>query len=449
MKVLCVDINPKVLSVLKRFLIFLALVSIICGAFFLSSPDIQVLRLEPAWPVVKSDQIDRVDVCRRDEDCFALVRKAEGWDVVQTEWAGAPFADFAKVSTLLDVLAQSKALRYIGRTSDEAKGQYGLQDPQLRIATGGGQSLSIAVGDEGPSGEGVFALNSLSEGDVFILNKDFVRQCDYSADYYFDLHLLTGNPDKISSVSIGTGGNFSWTIVRSKENFAFSFPPALAGDEPSVGEIDLFLHSLIQTPAKGLAPDSERLGNLLFNVEVVFNDKNVGKVDVFEMEGEDNYYLANSTSQNGFFVLSKEHVDQLNKSAFGMRKRSVLSLETGKVGSMRVLQGNQSFIGVKSDKSWEGFEDKKPLLGIDMSLWRLNELQFEAEPIGELSSSAEKVMELELMSEDGSRVVKVLFFSDPELSSGRCWLSLGDGSGYYQVSSKLLEDLQGQIPLRK
>ncbi len=427
----------------------MALVSIICGAFFLSSPDMQVLLSEPVWPVVQSDQIDRVDVCREGEDCFSLIRKSDGWDVVQKGWARAPFADPEKTSILLDVLAQSKALRYIGRASDEVEGHYGLQAPQLRIATGGGQSLSIAVGDEVPSGEGVFALNSLSEGDVFILNKDFARQCDYPADYYYNLHLLSGSPDKISSVSIAAGVNLAWILVRSKENFAFTFPPDLAGAETSAGEIDLFLHSLIKTPAKGLAPDSESLGSPLFNVEVIYKDKNVGKVEVFEMEGDDNYYLANSTSQNGFFVLSKEHVDQLDKSAFGMRKRSVLSLETGKVGSMRVLQGDQSFIGVKSDKSWEGFEDKKPLLGIDMSLWRLNELQFEAEPIGELSSSAEKVMELELMSADGIRVVKVLFFSDPELSSGRCWLSLADGSGYYQVSSKLLEDLQGQIPLRK
>ena len=409
----------------------------------------QVLRSEPVWPVVKSDQIDRIDVCRRGEDCFSLVRKSGGWDVVQQGWARAPIADPAKISILLDALAQSKALRYIGRASNEVKGHYGLQSPQLRIATGGGQSLNIAVGDEGPSEEGFFALNSLSKGDVFILSNDFVRQCDYPVDYYFDLQLLSGNPDKISSVSLGAGGNFSWTLVRSKEDFTFSFPPALVGAETSAGEIDLFLHSLIKTPAKGLAPDSKRLGNPLFYVEVIYSNKNVGKVDVFEMEGENKYYLANSTSQNGFFVLSKEHVDQLNKSAFGMRKRSVLCLETGKVGSMRVLQGDQSFIGVKSDKSWEGFEDKKTLLGIDMSLWRLNELQFEAEPVGQLSSSAEKVMELELMSEDGIRVAKVLFFSDPELSSGRCWLSLGDGSGYYQVSSKLLEDLQGQIPLRK
>ncbi|MBI9111536.1 DUF4340 domain-containing protein [Maridesulfovibrio ferrireducens] len=435
---------------LKRFLIFLALVAIICGAFYLSSPEMPMLLSEPVWPVVKSQQVDRVDVCRRGKDCFSLVRKVDGWNVVQQGWLTAPFAETAKVSALLDVLSQGQALRYIGHITEEDGQQYGLLAPKIRIATGGGQALSLTLGEEAPSGEGFFALNSQDQDELFILSNDFVRQCDFPAGYYFNLQLLSGSSDNISSISLGHGGAFLWTLVRQKDQFAFSFPASLAGKTASSGEIDLFLHSLMETPAKGLVPEASDLpGITVCSVEVLFNDKSLKKLEVFEVEGGKDYYLANSTVQNGFFVLSKEHVDQLNKTAFGMRKRSVLSLEIGKVGSIRVLQGNQTFVGIKSDKNWESFEDRKPLLGIDMSLWRLNELKFEAEPISELSSSAVKVMELELMNVDGSRIDKVLFFSDPELPSERCWLSLGDGSGYYHVSNKLLEDLQGQIPLRK
>ncbi len=435
---------------LKRFFIFLALVAIICGVFYFSSPELPMLRSEPIWPSVLSRQVDKIDVCRSGKECFSLVRKTNGWDVAQQGWNQYPLADTSKVESLLKVLAQGQALKYIGRMTGKDRQQYGLLVPQIRISTGGGQALSMTIGDRSPSDDGAFAVNSLDQNELFVLNNDFVRRCDFPAEYYFNLQLLSGGVNNISSISLGDGGSFLWTLVRQKDQFVFSLPATLTGQEASSGEIDLFLHSLMETPAKGLVSgSSDKLGNLLFSLEVVFNDKSVKNIDFFDVEGDKNYYLANSTIQNGFFVLSKEHVDQLNKTAFGMRKRSILSVETGKVGSIRVLQGNQTFVGIKSDKNWESLDERKPLLGIDMSLWRLNELKFEAEPISDLSSSAVKAMELELMNVDGSRLVKVVFFTDPELPSGLCWLSLGDDKGYYQVSNKLLEDLQGQIPLRK
>ncbi|WP_291327240.1 DUF4340 domain-containing protein [Desulfovibrio sp. UCD-KL4C] len=435
---------------LKRFFIFLALVAIICGVFYFSSPKLPMLRSEPLWPSVLSKQVDKIDICRSGKDCFSLVRKTGGWDVVQQDWNEYPLADTSKVDRLLRVLAQGHALKYIGRMTGKNRQQYGLLVPQIRISTGGGQALSLTIGDRSPSDEGSFAVNSLSQNDLFVLNNDFVRRCDFPAEYYFNLQLLSGEVNNISSISLSNGDSPLWTIVRQKDQFVFSFPVTLTGQTARSGEIDLFLHSLMETPAKGLVSgSSEKLGNLLFSLEVLFRDKSIKSIDFFDVEGDKDYYLANSTIQNGFFVLSKEHVDQLNKTAFGMRKRSILSVETGKIGSIRVLQGNQTFIGIKSDKNWESLDERKPLLGIDMSLWRLNELKFEAEPISDLSSSAVKAMELELMNVAGSRLVKVVFFTDPELPSGLCWLSLGDDKGYYQVSNKLLEDLQGQIPLRK
>ncbi len=435
---------------LKRFFIFLALVAIICGVFYFSSPKLPMLRSEPLWPSVLPHQVDKIDVCRSGKECFSLVRKTGGWDVVQQGWNEYPLADNSKVESLLKVLAHGQALRYIGRMTGKDRQQYGLLVPQIRISTGGGQALSMTIGDRSPSDEGAFAVNSLDQNELFVLNNDFVRRCDFPAEYYFNLQLLTGGVNNISSISLGDGGSPLWTLVRQKGQFVFSLPVALTGQTASSGEIDLFLHSLMETPAKGIVSgSSEKIGKLLFSLEVTFNDKSVKSIEFFDVEGDKDYYLANSTIQNGFFVLSKEHVDQLNKTAFGMRKRSILSVETGKIGSIRVLQGNQTFVGIKSDKNWVSLDERKPLLGIDMSLWRLNELKFEAEPISDLSSSAVKAMELELMNVDGSRLVKVVFFTDPELPSGLCWLSLGDDNGYYQVSNKLLEDLQGQIPLRK
>jgi len=444
------SINTKVLFVLKRFLFFLTLVSIVCGAFYLSSPKKSVERVEPVWPVVDVKQVDRLDVCPQGEVCFSLVRRADGWGVVQHGWNGTLEADPEKVETLLNVLKQDKAFRCLGSVECGSVAEYGLEKPRVRIDVGGGHEQTVVVGSRNPSGEGFYALNSKARNSLFLIDKDFVSRCEFPAEHYYNLFLLPGQPDSVQSVSLGHGGSVSWTLARRKGSFQFSFPAPLSGKTASGGDVDLFLHSLLEVPAKGLVVQGPGAGSkLAVNIEISMPGNKVQTLEVFEPDGEDGLYTARSSSQSGFFVLSKEHFEQLDKQAFAMQQRNVVSVATGKLGSVKVVQGNQTFIGVKSDKSWINFEDKKPLLGIDMSLWRLNELKFEAEPVATLSESSEKVMDLDLLDENGARVVKVSFFSDPELPTGQCWLSLGDGSGYYPVSDKLLEDLQGQIPLRK
>lgn len=435
---------------LKRFLFFLALVSAVCGAFFLSSPEKPVQRSEPVWPVVDAAKVDRVDVCLPGEDCFSLLRRSEGWDVAQHGWTYNPEADSSRVHSLLSTLSQGKALRYMGRIKQNHAEEYGLDTPCVRIATGGGQELAFSVGDENPSGEGYFATNSREADSLFLLPGDFVKQCAFPAEHYYNLFLLSGKSDNISSITLGRAGSFLWTLSRNDGEFVFAFPAGLSGEYASSGEVDLLIHSLLDTAAKRIERNgSRKRKQTVLDIEIVFDDKRSEKIEISSIEDDGDFYLANSTVRKGNFILGKEHFEQLNKKSFQMRQRNVLSIETGKVGSMRVLQGNQTFMGMKSDKTWINFEDKKPLLGIDMSLWRLNELKFEAEPVENLSATSEKVMELELMDDEGNSMVTVAFFSDPELESGQCWLSLGDGSGYYPVSDKLLEDLQGQIPLRK
>ncbi len=438
------------LFVLKRFFIFLTLVSIVCGAFYLSSPEKPVERAEPVWPVLDKEQVDRLDVCSLDQDCFSLVRRTDGWGVVQHGWNGTVEADLAKVTSLLDMLAQDKALRFMGDVDEVLPGEYGFESPVVRIAVGGGQELAITVGAESASGKGYYALNSKEKGSLFLLGKDFVERCGYPAGQYYDLQLVSGKPDEVISISLGYGGSFSWTLARKDGVFLFTFPAPLSGKKSSSGDVDLFLHSLLEVPAKGIVadiPGKDR--RVLLNIEIMLPGKKVETLRVFEPGEGENIYFARSSSQNGYLVLSKEHYEQLDKKAFAMRQRNVVSIATGKLGSVRVVQGNQTFTGIKSDKSWINFEDKKPLLGIDMSLWRLNELKFEAEPVATLSETSEKMMDLELLDENGAQVVTVSFYSDPELPDGQCWLSLSNDSGYYPVSDKLLEDLQGQIPLRK
>ena len=151
------------------------------------------------------------------------------WNIAEHGWANGPVADTVKVKALLTELAEGKALRYLGKVSDKSSAEYGFELPQVRIATGGGQELSMIIGGDDPAGEGVFALNSKEKGDLFLLNRDFVKQCEHPAEYYYNLFLVTGQPDKISSISLGRGGSFLWALTRSEGESVFSFPTHLNG----------------------------------------------------------------------------------------------------------------------------------------------------------------------------------------------------------------------------
>lgn len=92
-------------------------------------------------------------------------------------------------------------------------------------------------------------------------------------------------------------------------------------------------------------------------------------------------------------------------------------------------------------------ERKKDIPGIDMSLWRFTELQFEALPLNSLPASAVQLMYCKLVDSDGEKLTELTFYADPKLPQGQCWMKNG-GQMYYPVSSRLLKDLQGLFPVQ-
>lgn len=438
---------------LKRFILFFIFVAAICVAFYLGSPTLGEKPHEPVWSVVDPQKVDRIDIVVNSGNSFSLIRSASHWNVLIPGWGDSPYANSAKIKELLEVLSTGRPLRYIGRVKNSDLAQYGLDKPKVEIATGGGQVLMIEIGRATPTGDGVFALNSLNPGQLFLLGKNFLALSGENLRSFCDLHLVHGKPENVDSLSMNINSIPNWKIIRKPggDGYIFQFPASFNNDVTvSTSEMDLLLHSLFGTAAKDLVQNpSGKVVEHVLSVEVGMRDKDVQTINIFKTDNDKNPFIANSTAHYGNFVLDKGHVDQLKKTAFDMRRRNILSLETGKVGSMIIIQGNQTIRVYKSKGVWKSPSQEKKLLGIDMSLWRLNELKFEAESVKSLTDDAQGVMVWEIMDQKGKRLAKVEFLSDPKLPEGQCWLSVGNGTEFYPVSNKLLEDLQGQIPLRK
>jgi len=163
------------------------------------------------------------------------------------------------------------------------------------------------------------------------------------------------------------------------------------------------------------------------------------------MEGEPGMYLGRSSWLTVPFTLDAESVGQLVRSAFDVQGRHVFSFDIGNVGRIYLDYGHKEYLIVRLNDGWWVRGGEKNIPGIDMSLWRFTELQFEALPLNTLSETAVELMKCRLEDEERNVIKEMTFFADPKLPKGQCWMKNGDGM-YYPVSNRLLKDLQGMFP---
>ena len=156
-------------------------------------------------------------------------------------------------------------------------------------------------------------------------------------------------------------------------------------------------------------------------------------------------YLGKSSWLTVPFMLDAESVGQLVRSAFDVQGRTVVKLDIGTVAHLIIIHGGKRYSIERGETGWRIDGGQKDVLGIDMSLWRFTELQFEALPLNNLPDSAVKLMYCQLLDENGVELAAMTFYADPKLPQGQCWMQNGGGM-YYPVSSRLLKDLQGMFP---
>ena len=134
-----------------------------------------------------------------------------------------------------------------------------------------------------------------------------------------------------------------------------------------------------------------------------------------------------------------------------MQWRGVVNFDSSRVEGARIFSvyNNQTLHVEKTPAGWTEREGGRVVQGIDMTLWRLKELRFEAEPVARLGYPAVQRLELDLLAKEGKVLSTFTFFTDPRLPADQCWLKVGSEEMFYPVTSQLLEDVQGYLPARQ
>ncbi|MFW5838145.1 MAG: DUF4340 domain-containing protein, partial [Desulfovibrionaceae bacterium] len=340
--------------------------------------------------------------------------------------------------------------RDLGEINDADARTYGLKPPEAVLGVESGQKVVVELGGLNPSRDGVYATCTLAPNRLLLLDAEYLEHLKRPASHYFDLRLIRAGEQEVESFALSRGGEVMWRIQRENGGYRFLLPERLKQFPAAESEARFYLHNLLTMDAGELQLEQGNQSlSPLFSVGVELKGGRKAEVNVFRekaVSGQMVRRLANSTWQPGLFLLSAERVAQLNRTAFDMRQRTIVSVTTAKVTEFTIVHSDQALGAFKNATGWHSRQTKKELLGIDMSLWRLTDLQFEAEPVQQLPATAQTTMTWTLKNSQGEKAARLVFYSDPELPKGRCWLYVDGKNKYYLVSNQLLKDLQGQLP---
>jgi len=385
------------------------------------------------------------------EGTYMLTAIKDGWEaqVPGASWNITARVLPVKVVDYSAKLADLTPYRSVGGFDQGGPEEYGLDAPELKIIVKfGGKAEPLTVKLTSDESGMVFGWNSDSPGLVYEFGKKTLEQLGLPARYFLDTRVFQFDEEAVSKLQLVQPFGSSWLVEKRKEGFFFTLPGYLKGKSASDSELKLYTHALALLRATNLVLEpvvtDKRIPALTIRLWAGSEEPSAS-VEFFTVTENPDVYLGKSSWLTVPFMLDAESVGQLVRSAFDVQGRTVVKFDIGAVASFIVFHGGKKYVVERSEAGWRVDGGEKNVSGIDMSLWRFTELQFEALPLNNLPDSAVKLMYCKLLDESGEKLTAMTFYTDPKLPQGQCWMKNGGGM-YYPVSSRLLKDLQGMFP---
>ncbi len=418
---------------------------------------------DPLWPPLDLQEAASIEQ-QTQGGGFTLTQKDGEW-LLSGEAATPLRASKGKVEALLAFIKGNKPMRRLmekNETPDPAQlAQYGLDKPESMVTFTADKEWRIALGAKNAAGDGVYALSSLEPG-VLLLGAGYQEQLNHAPEHFYDLRLLDMNAEVVRKIRVQ--GDVQWEMARKDdEGWEFTWPDDLKDYPVAAYEANMFAHNVAGLEGTAFDTDFSPKGEepaLRFSVwRTGADDPEV--LDIYtqaasgvdarqeETQGRGTRYVALSSWQKKPVVLDAKEWGKLDKEAFYLRERSVISVDQSAVRRMELVPVDKDrykpLEATKADAAWEDGQGKN-LLGLDVLLWRLGDLKYEAPQVKSLPPSAVLQFTWNLYDKDGAQIIAAHFYDDPGLQSGQCWIGVNDPELFYPVSRELLDDLNARLP---
>ena len=411
------------------------------------------------WPDYGIDAVQSIEVASRKER-YTLVREPAGW-VVRLDGAEADAlpvpADVSRIEALLAAIAHNRPGQMLEQTPGVDFAALGFDQPSVRLlirpAGSDAREVQITLGHESPTGAALYAHSSLAPESVFLLDASVLHYFDKPVEHYFDTRLLEVRGEDVQRLSLYGVHGTQWDMERKDDQFAFTAPASMQGTTVTSSEVRLYVHNLTAITADSILtrPDRQVSGKPVCSIEMIVSKAAAPlRLELFAPLDAEQVY-GRSTRHPSGFLIDREKAKNLVRQAYDMQWRGVVNFDSSRVDVVRIfsVSSNQTMQVEKMSAGWADRDTGRQVPGLDMTLWRLKEMRFEAEPVARLGYPAAQRLVLDLLTKDNKVLSSFTFFSDPRLPADQCWLKVGSEEMFYPVTSQLIEDVQGYLPARQ
>ncbi len=383
---------------------------------------------------IPEDQFKQIRLIKKASDTTTLSKADGKWQIVQPKPLAA---DQDSVSSLVSSLSSLTSDRVIDdKPSDYSP--YGLTSPseQVAITRKDGKVQTLLVGDDTPTGSGVFAKVD-SDPRVFTIASYVKSSLDKSSKDLRDKRLLTFNSDKLTRVDLTAKGP---TIEFGKNNqneWQMLKPRPLRADGLQVDELVRKLKDA-KMDTSGSEEDAKKAVAGFFTgtriaLASVTDAAGTQQIDV--RKDKDKNYYARSSAIEGIFKVTNDIGDGLDKGLDDFRNKKVFDFGWNDPSKLEIHNGVTQAAYQKSGEKWMSGSKQMDAPSIQAMVDKLRDLT--STKFLDFGSGP-AIFEATVTSNNGKRVEKVSIWK-----LGNSYMARREGEPtVYELDSKAVEDLQ-------
>ena len=382
----------------------------------------------PKLVSLKEDDINRIEIVRRDEQPTVLQKDKSGWQIAQPKPLRVDSEAVSSVTSAFTGLSWDRLI-------DEKAGdlsQFGLATPAVKVTVNGKQTLLI--GDETPTGSNFYAK---LEGDprVFSIVGGTKSSLDKSWKNLQDKRLLTVDDSKLSrlgltakgqTVEFGRNAQNEWQLVK---------PRPLRADNWAVEELVRKLKDARMDTSVSDADANAAAGKFAYGSRVGtanFSDASGTQTLEIRKSGED--YYAKSSVAEGVHKVASDLGEAVNKSLDDFRQKKLFDFGFNDPTKIVIRNGATTYNFVKGGEKWWNNGKEMDATSVQSLIDRLRDLT--ATGFAETGMTAPAI-EIAVTSNDGKRTEKVLI-----AKAGDGYLAQRENEpSLYRLDAKVVDEI--------
>ncbi len=387
----------------------------------------------PKILTIPEDQFKSIRLLKKGAEP-TLLAKTDKWAITQPKPLAA---DQDAVNSLVSTLASLTSERLIEDKASDLAG-YGLATPseQVDITRKDGKTQKLLIGDDTPTGAGVFAK---LDGDprVFTVATSTKSNLDKTPKDLRDKRLLTFNSDKLTRVDLQAKGQSIEFGKNNQNEWQVLKPRPMRADGMQVDELVRKLKDA-RMDTSGTDEDAKTAAGAFATGErvAVASVIDSGGTQQLEVRRDKNKnYYAKSTAVDGIYKAAADLGTSLEKGLDDFRTKKLFDFGFNEPSKIEIHNGAVQATYQKNAEKWMSGAKQMDSGSVQALIDKLRDLT--SIKFVDAAGGA-PVLDVTVTSNDGKRVEKVIV-----TKLGNSYFARRDNElGFYELDGKAVEELQ-------